>query len=158
MAATVFNETSVKGTGNHPNSIANLRPGTRNLIPGGKPSVKRKIRRFVESKASEPDAEFGEITYEEKMILMAMRESMNERIEPIDRDRARRFLFDRLHGKPVEHKKISGTVHHQHSGKRLSELTDAEFEELEPLLHEGKAELIDGVVMLKDAEFEDEQS
>ncbi len=107
--------------GVHPNSLANLRPLPREQWhKGKKPTLKTKIRRFLNEEVGSYLIDGLPINREDRILLRAIEDAENA-AEPIDRHRAIGIVLDRLYGKPVMPIKQSGAVAVNITGIRVSE-------------------------------------
>lgn len=106
--------------GYNPKSRANLlpdfKPGTRNT-KGKRPTLKTKIRRFLEEDIGTYLFDGSPINREDRLLLQAIEDAENC-TEPIDRHRALNIVLDRLYGKPPQttNTKLSGSLDHNLTG------------------------------------------
>jgi len=140
-------------------SIRNLQPFAPGIDvrrhKGGMPSLKVKIRKFLDGVTL--DDEHGKITYEEKIILEAMRETIKPESSDMGRKASREFLFGYVYGKPLQRGELKLEGELNVTGKLVSDLSDAEQDHILANI-ERYDQLPDGTVIekIQDAEFTDE--
>ncbi len=87
----------------NPESLKNLTPfkpgfDPRRNMKGRGPGFPGIVRYALDLGAG--DDEGRPITVEERMLLMTIRDSIDDKARPLDRHRAIKFIWDRLYGKP----------------------------------------------------------
>jgi hypothetical protein len=125
-------------------------------MSGKRPTLKTKIRRFLNEDVGSFLLDGMPINREDRMLMQAI-EDAEMATEPIDRHRALNIVLDRLYGKAVQptDNKYSGSLdlHHTFTGKRWEELSKDELTHV--IANPDKYREQDGMLLaIPEAEYE----
>ncbi len=129
-----------------------------------RPSAKRILKKLLDERTEEIDG--IEATRLEKALYLAIKDSLDTGLDPIDRHRGLNIILDRTEGKPTQRVQQSGTIKHEFTGRPINEIPQDEWLSLLPFVGEDTpedrckfkyhiGESISGVVLIENIEYQE---